>query len=129
MSSNELQNECDLAQLAIDSQIMQSNLTDHTHRYTPLHTHTDVHPHLLLCLLAGASKAPRHAIDKDNNGRRAPAKGNQPFDELLLRNECSHQHRVQIETLAQHPRVVGQQKIVQYDVQRNAVALEGENRK
>lgn len=85
-----------------------------------------MHSHLLLCLLAGASEAPRHAIDKDNNGRRAPAKGNQPFDELLLRNECSHEHRVQVESLAQHPRVVGQQKVVQYDVQRHAVALKGE---
>lgn len=87
-----------MAQFTIDS-IMQSNLADHT-------------VHLLFCLLAAAAEAARHAVDKDDNGRRAPAEGNQPFDELLLRNECGHQHRVQVEALAQHPRVVGQQEIV-----------------
>lgn len=76
------------------------------------HTHPHTLPHLLLCLLAAATETTRHAIDKDDNGRRTPAEGNQPFDQLLLRYECSHQHRVQVETLAQHPRVVGQQEIV-----------------
>jgi len=74
-------------------------------------------------LLGRAAQTAGHAIDEYDDGRGAPAKGDQPFDQPLLGNERGHQDGVQIESLAEHPRVVGQQEVVQSDVQDHAAHL------
>jgi len=82
-----------------------------------------IEAHLLLILLVAGRETACQPIDANDNSRRAPSEGNQPFDQLFLWNECGHKHCMQIETLAQHPRIVGQQKIVQYYVKCHTIAL------
>lgn len=74
-------------------------------------------------VLVGAVRPAQHPVQHDDAGRDGPAEHDQPLDELFLGHERRHQDRVQVEALAQHPRVVGDQEVVQHQVQRDAGGL------
>lgn len=44
---------------------------------------------------------------------RDPAKHVEPFQDFVLTYKRNHKQRVQVKTLAKHPKVVGHQKIVE----------------
>jgi len=68
--------------------------------------------HLLTIVLGRAAQTASHAIDEYDDGRGAPAECDEPFDQPLLGNECGDEDGVQIESLAEHPGVIGQEEVV-----------------
>jgi hypothetical protein len=55
-------------------------------------------------------------VDGDHQPREAPAAQIKPLFQLFLRGESGDQQDVQIEALAEHPEIVGEQEIVESQV-------------
>lgn len=81
-------------------------------------------PHLLYRIVRWAGISTQKPVQHDEEGGRTPPERQQPFEQLLLRHERRHQHGVKVEPFAQHPGVVGQEKVVQHQMQRDAASLQ-----
>lgn len=55
-------------------------------------------------------------VDGDHEPREAPAAQIKPLFQLFLRGESGDQQDVQIEALAEHPEIVGEQEVVESQV-------------
>lgn len=62
-------------------------------------------------------EASQQAVLENDNGGRTPAQPDEATDQLLLGHKGRHEDRMQIKSLAQHPRVVGQKEVVQDQVE------------
>lgn len=76
--------------------------------------------HLLRCVLRIAP--PRH-VQGGERGRYAPADGVEPAHRIHVVNEHHHQSHVQVQSLAEHPHVVGHHEELQSHVQGPTVHL------
>lgn len=83
--------------------------------------------HSLYRVLRPADVGAQEPVHDYHNPGCSPSKHNQPLDELFLRDERRHEHRMQIKSFAQHPGVVGEQKVMQHQVQTNAGSLRCEH--
>lgn len=70
-----------------------------------------------------AVEAPQETVLENDDGGRTPTQPDEATDQLLLGHEGGYEDRMQIKSLAQHPRVVGQEEVVQDQVEGNAPRL------
>ena len=76
-------------------------------------------------ILAGSAQ---RSVEGNDDGWDGPAQAHQPLDQLVLARERTDEERVQVEALAQHPRIVRQQEVVEDHVQHSAHDLRREQR-
>lgn len=98
------------------------NHGDHDRHHQHVRVGGLVHPTLNLVVFR-AIEASHKAVRQDDERRSTPAQPDEAPHQFLLRDKGVDEDRVQIETLAQHPRVVGQQEVVQDKVECHTAAL------